>query len=744
MFGAGTTLTESLLGDPDEASEMLLANMGWSALFGGLGNAGIHTVGVTGAAAGRQMSDGVASLYKKTTGNKMSVAGQEKFLRATGSMLGVEDTDTLVKQLSWAPEHRAARETARKAMADVGDNSLEIYNDLNTVLSDLEVVQKATRGTAKREETLGQLFQKPSGIMDEAWVASPQAAIAQTRESLANMWETLASLGESQIKYTSGARKATGHLATLEKILAGETGANADELLAKWSKEALEGNATALAKETYLMLDDFKKYLGHQAFSKSAKNQMAWNAQGPMIEAWKEVHQLLEDPKLWGLAAETQRKVNAKFSPFIKSLQGFRKAFGESGESELISNNKLRSFLKNLDGRDAGGLDSLKGLNKESTLRDFYRTAQEYIDVAKENYGLEKALDAHGRLSKNLTGSQTKIDNLVNSLKESRFIRDAAGGQGFNPKLAAQIYGRFGNAALGGIAFGPVGVAAGMLLGGVADGASAARKLAHVEYMVAKSRAAVNKRLDGIVERMTKGGPGGSIPLRPNRTKLFLAPLAAQFGEDKDDGKKSNQEHYATAKKRAMNLTDPETLTAMVEKVAEPINHEMPNFSMAVKGKMMNGVKVALDGFTKDNRTIDDKLMGVAERQPTDRELGQQEIRIAVLEDPINEIMDNIENGTLTGTHVDTFEKVYPSMYLNVVAGLMERVSDLEEPAQYAWRKTMSVLFKRPFDVSHKPENMNVLQSSYAKSDEGAKVKSSPLIKHPGMGMTEVGRLMAT
>ena len=74
----------------------------------------------------------------------------------------------------------------------------------------------------------------------------------------------------------------------------------------------------------------------------------------------------------------------------------------------------------------------------------------------------------------------------------------------------------------------------------------------------------------------------------------------------------------------------------------------------------------------------------------------------------------------------------------------MERVADSDTPTNYAWRKTMSTLFKRPFDVSHKPENMNVLQSSYAKSDEGGKVKSSPLIKHPGMEMTEVGRIMAS
>ena len=158
---------------------------------------------------------------------------------------------------------------------------------------------------------------------------------------------------------------------------------------------------------------------------------------------------------------------------------------------------------------------------------------------------------------------------------------------------------------------------------------------------------------------------------------------------------------------------------------------------------MASGIGHMLEGFKKDNRTNDDVLMGVPERQPTDRELSQQEMRLAVLEDPINEIMGNLENGTLTATHVDTFEKVYPSMYLNVVAGLMERVSGLENPPGYGWRINLSVLFKRPFDVSHKPENLNILQASYGeKSEEGTKIKSTPLLKTMGaFGPSEVEQI---
>ena len=197
-----------------------------------------------------------------------------------------------------------------------------------------------------------------------------------------------------------------------------------------------------------------------------------------------------------------------------------------------------------------------------------------------------------------------------------------------------------------------------------------------------------------------------------------------------------------------MQRQDPEALMGAIDKITGPIEHDMPNLSASLKAKGLAGMQHAMEGFNKDSRTIDDKIMGVPERQPTDRELAQQEIRFAVLEDPIGETLGNFEAGTLTSTHVDMLEKTYPNIYGSIVAGLLERFSlfsdDSDTRVHHAYRNQASILFKRPFDVSHKPENINILQSSYAKKEEGSKVKSSPLIKNPGMAQSEVAKLMET
>ena len=119
-----------------------------------------------------------------------------------------------------------------------------------------------------------------------------------------------------------------------------------------------------------------------------------------------------------------------------------------------------------------------------------------------------------------------------------------------------------------------------------------------------------------------------------------------------------------------------------------------------------------------------------------------------MLEDPIGECMGNLEAGTLTTTHVDMLEKCYPSIYQNMVAGLMDRMSVLTEEGNrrvhHSYRTQLSIMFKRPFDSSFKTENISILQGSYGEDEaKGAKVKSSPLIAHPGIEPTKFERIAA-
>jgi len=517
--------------------------------------------------------------------------------------------------------------------------------------------------------------------------------------------------------------------------------------------EALMTEYVSAGQDTFLLLDDYKKFLGHFAFGKKARNQLDFNTQGRLRDAWSRVHDLLEDTSLWGKAAEVQKAVNPKFSRLIKAEQGFRSAFRDRDLPQWVNTKKIGQFLRNLEGRGDDTMEASWGIEREKVFDEFLDAAEDFAESSSKLYGFtDDAATSASRAVSNAKKTRDKVKSTVTDMRETRFINEAAGGNGFHPRYAAALYRRFGSAVLGGTiggaTLGPLGAAAGLLMGGLADGASTARKLARMEGAISRGRKALNDSLDKTIDRMAKGGPGGSIPVRPNRTKLFLAPLADQFGEStaKEKRKASKLDQYNTAKKRAMQMTDPELLMSSIGKITEPIEHDMPMLSAAIKGKLASGMGNATEGFNKDNRTIEDKIMGVPERQPTDREMAQTEIRCAVLEDPIGETLGNLQAGTLTATHVDMLERCYPTIYQNISIGLMDRMSVFAEEGgktvPYGYKAQLSILFKRPFDSSFKTENINILQASYGEKDpEGGKIKSSPLIKHPGMGPTEVERI---
>jgi len=772
LFGAGTTLTESMLGDPEDVGELLMANMGYSALFGGVGNAGIHMIGVTGVAAGKGMSNGIASLYKKATGSDLSIAGQKKFSKWSSGVLG-QDPDILEKQVApYAYKKRAEAYAAEKTFKGKQDN---IVSSINSVLDDLAVVTKNSRGLAKRQGIRESIFR------DTAEEADPTAALNRVADLLKGKSEA-GNLGLldaiDDLTKKAGAFRWLGkgdEVAKnvrsadnmLENILSGNWGESVtpqmaelgvspsrDEIVNKWLRNALDtqkdDTIKEIAKDAFLMLDDYKKHTAYFVWGEGRSKipSTTWHS---LNNSWRHIHGILEDASIWGKAAEIQATVNPQFTALLTSMQKFVPKFGYAGaKGEIVSTEKIGRWLKKVEGRTGEGMEASWGKEADEIFDGFFKSADSFAGAANKAYGwagaetTKEASEAAVRLRHALGTTLDMKDSLVNEMRETAFIRGAVGGPNYEPQLAATILRSFGGAAFGGVAFGTVGAAAGLILGGLADSASTARKLAAFESMVIRSRKALNDGLDGVMDRMARGGPGGTIPLRPNRTKLFLAPLAKQLGEDAAEKESTKAKDYTAAKERAMRLMDPQVLSGAINKVTEPIDYEMPNLAEAVKSKLAGGVRFASEGFKKDNRTNDDILMGVKEREPTDREMAQQEQRVAMLEDPINETMTNLENGTLTGVQVDMLEKVYPSIYASIVAGMAERVSDMENPPAYAWRNTLSILFKRPLDVSHKPENIDTLQASYAvKQDEGNKIKSTPILKHPGIGPTEVQRLMA-
>jgi len=756
-FGAGTTLTEVMLGDPEDVGELLLANVGYSALFGGLGNAGINAMMMGGAAGTKQLSKGFASLYEKTTGNKLSVWGQEKIAKSVATVMGRADPEQAALQTTVTPKARAKRGEIRTKMGTFDDQTKEIVGELDGVADDIAVVTKASRGEAKREAIRPSIFDDVAEDVADtaAGIGKPKApevkALTEVHRTLGGIVDEIDNVAKAEATGTfkwhgkaSKAPDAGGFAARLEKILQGNwEGGSPARILAKWVEDVTASGSSTIrgvAEDAFLMLDDYKKYTAQFVFAGKdrGKEEISQGLANGIMNMWRQVHPLLENASIWGKAAIHQKNVNAAFTDLLTKQSRFRGVFGFGRGTNWTDSRKVKKFLEQLDDRP-----------------EWKRVYEEYLEAARVFSGKAKgaytfadeALEAANRLPTRSASANGRVSKLTQEMDEARFMFGTTGLNAQTEPIAAKILGNLARRSIGGLAggyaLGGPGAAMGILLGGIADGAATANQLAAIEFAISRARKGFEKGLDDIVERMAKGGPGGTMAARPNRTKLFLAPLAAQFGEEALSPAVDMARDYLTAKERAKKLADPQAVEEMANKVVAPLR-EMPNVSAAIKNKLIGGLSYITNEFKPDNRTMDDVVMGVKERPPTDSERMKMEIKLAVLEDP-TEFLRSIENRTCTGTHADAMRKLYPKLYAMCEAGIYERVTDLENAVPFVDRQVLSIAFNRPFDVSNKPENITILQASYGeKSEEETTIKSTPLLKTDfGKGPTEVEKAMA-
>ena len=773
-FGAGTTLTESMLGDPKDVTELLLSNVGYSALFGGLANAGLNAAIIGGTAGTKGLGEGFASIHQKVSDSAFSAAAERKLAQGASDLFGNSSAETLMNQFGWTTKARKARQKLHEMRGTFEAQSNEISGGVNSLIDDVNAVTHATRRAGKaeavREKVYGttKLFDGPRSQI------APGESLTAVRDTLLKWADDIDGFytgsGLDSFEWlgrrTGKAVKGYDFSGGLESVLGSRVGKEGrKKAINDWFNFAARlapENEIAfreLGKDAFLMLDDFKKFTGNYA-SFGAK-AVADPALAGRVKLMNEgLAELLERESFWGKAANLQAKIN----PLHSSLLIAQNRLANAGLGGKINPRKIAAFLENASGNKEMTtafneyLTAAKTFSK--SVEDTYNFSR-WGDVASKEVSeaFEKAAGAVKRMPTYGSSTFGKASKLAEEVRAHKALFGITGLDAFSSRAADDVAQKLvGNIAkrvisrklVGGaggyLLGGPLAAAGGVIVGGLMDGASTARQLAHFEHAARTAKKHLNKSLDSVVTKMTKGGPGGSIPSRPNRTKLFLAPLAAQFGEEETKKKTTKQEDYKKAKERALNLQDPQGLSSSLNNITADFEHYAPNLAEAMKDRLALLTSVVLDGFNKDSRTMNDRLMGVPERQPTDREMAQQDIRFAVVEDPVNEFCGALESGTCTKTHSETMQRAYPNLFLAIKAGIWERIADRaakEDPIPYQWKLGFGIAFGEAFDVSQKPENITTLQASYGeKSEEGTKIKSTPLLKTMGaFGPSEVEQI---
>lgn len=109
------------------------------------------------------------------------------------------------------------------------------------------------------------------------------------------------------------------------------------------------------------------------------------------------------------------------------------------------------------------------------------------------------------------------------------------------------------------------------------------------------------------------------------------------------------------------------------------------------------------------------KLFSTYKWQPTQAQLNQFKSRLDIVHNPYI-VLDKLNDGTITGSDVDTLQHVYPSIYTNITNSILKHGTDPKyENLSFAAKNKLSTLTGVAIDSSWDPVSINALQANFTK-----------------------------
>lgn len=405
LYGAGQSISEAALGDPDAAAEHLVANVGFGALIGG-GLGGLLEAGQLAIPKSvGNAKDALAGVYKSITGRVPEAA-------EAGAGAGLEDIPVPPQSGDFqsSPLSRAAAVASGKpeeeVLADLNKGfnsepmtdlerkqyagkSAEAFQTYDNALSKLE---RDTMGPARAEETATLINQ-----------TADQSKIVPEYQRLVNKADFIAkAMREEPELYPAGAAREMELVQErLEKL-----GPSADPY------ERFDRLNDA-KRETYAHQD---AYIG-----KGKRPTPSERRAGELIrEVYEELKGSLENPDVWGAAGARQAAVNEAYSGLKDARKIFYKRFGENnGKRVVMSGTRFNTHFNAIN-------DPVRAPLREEALNNFLAAGKRFTEEA------EKTHQATSFENVDITPLKAKLEKAGALAERSKnIVKAAPGGLGF-------------------------------------------------------------------------------------------------------------------------------------------------------------------------------------------------------------------------------------------------------------------------------------------------------------------------
>lgn len=658
IYGAGQSVSEAALGDPDATAERLVANVGLGALLGG-GLGGLFQAGKMAIPASIGKAKGATStVYKKMIG-KAPEAVEEAAAEGVPAGTAQEAAGIAAPEFQSSPLSRAMSSISGKSESDVLQDMAKGYNaepmtqierkkfagETAKAFQDhydaMKALERDTMGPARREETANLIDE----MADQTKIAPEYARLVGKADEVSQIMRA-----DPELYPVSAAREL--------------------ELVRDRLGKGLEIDADASTH--FERLDDAKRDLFklQKAYNGALKSTSEQRAGELIREVYGDVKSSLENPEVWGAAGARQAEVNDVYNKFRLDREIFEKKFGEKvptrtgGKSVKMSGTKFDTHFNAIN-------DPVRAPGREEALNNYLASSKDFLAQA------EKTHETTSFENVDLSPLKEKIGNAAEQAKRGQSIVQASpGGHGFFTDL-----------------FNPTGA----VIRGLKNLASP-EKMGAILANMEKANQKATSRMQSAVKTVFR-------PVEKTTTK-GLGILAEKI---------TPSEKAARIKSK---IEETQEHVRSVETLVDKL-HEATKMGADVAPKTMAAVQQTA---TRGLQFLQSKIPPTPQTSPFEEPLDPPEQSLATFEryyqsvhDPLV-ILDQLKSGMVQQETVETLRNVYPQLYTELQQHVVEQLGTVKDKGKipYQTRMTLSQFMGQPLDSSLTPQAMQMAQAAFS------------------------------
>lgn len=724
-WGAGEGVSEAALGNPDEAVDNLIANIGFGALTGGIfGAAGV------GARASvpymQKLADGFLDLGEKTikgTARQIVEKVSVPVLNATGQrdlakmFPEIVGNEALLKDLVAQGRYAEAKEIYKQGLKSakaVEKESARLTKDVQKLLGrvpadEAEIIKQSVNEAGKdirqalannhtRLEEMGAKFDQfrnsltgPAVLGDDFLKEIDRQVVKMSKYGGAA--KSTANEIRSQVKAFQQINPTEGSEANLVWSI--------KQLVDSNARKQIKGDAHTIAKKLWSTMDDTLKNRHPNAAIRDH-----WSSYDKLYRANSELKKVIKKKGGPGIDEflfnpNTQKQVSA----FISDLSSFGPELANlhaAGSSLAARKQAMEAFkqkFKDLTGEAISpeNIDAFKELADA-----FAPKAAKKLDRLKEiqttMVGLadDKPMDALAKIYRATGKDIAELEpyaRFYQNWDKLEALQKASSGD----KLGLPTRGLLGYGVGG-----PVG--AGLALAGEA----ASNPLRVVQYLgqinnaAEKGRAALSKAFGRVSKSLTD-------PKMVSR---------ATVGAIKAEPMERKRQAYDRVTKKLAELSSPEAMARAIEEVSGNAE-SMPQFKMAMALRLQAAASYLQEAMPEDP-LAGAQLTIRSPWKPSDLDVAAFNRKYNAVMNPLS-VVDKVADGTATLDEVQALAAVHPDIYSGLQNAIMSGIMENGDKIPYSRRVLLGNLFNIPADYSLTPEFIAQMQQPYQLQDQGGR-----------------------